>query len=57
MPGEEEHTVDKSPRNGSVKKTAGKSLKEKRVDKKAKSAVRSAAAAVADSVTAGRRGR
>ena len=57
MPGEEEHTVDKSPRNGSVKKTAGKSLKEKRVDKKAKSEGRSAADAVADSVTGQRRSR
>ncbi|WP_166610994.1 hypothetical protein [Kineococcus indalonis] len=57
MPGEEEHTVDKSPRNGSVKKAAGKSLKEKRVDKKAKSAGRTAAAAVAESVASVRRGR
>ncbi|WP_432485624.1 hypothetical protein [Kineococcus esterisolvens] len=48
--------MDKSPRNGSVKKV-GKSLKEKRVDKKAKTAGRGAAAAVADSVTGSRKGR
>ena len=49
--------MDKSPRPSSTKKTAGKSLKEKRVDKKAKSAGRSAADAVADSVTGQRRSR
>lgn len=41
--------MDKSPRGTSAKKT-GKSLKEKRVDKKAKSASRSASDAVSDSV-------
>ena len=48
--------MDKSPRPSSTKKV-GKSLKEKRVDKKAKSEGRSAADAVADSVTGQRRSR
>ncbi|WP_166617940.1 hypothetical protein [Kineococcus vitellinus] len=48
--------MDKSPRNTTAKKS-GKSLKEKRVDKKAKSAVRGAADAVAESVSGSHRKR
>ena len=48
--------MDKSPHNSSSKKT-GKSLKEKRADKKVKTEGRNAADAVADSVSGSKRGR
>ncbi|ABS02465.1 hypothetical protein Krad_0977 [Kineococcus radiotolerans SRS30216 = ATCC BAA-149] len=55
-PGGQEITMDKSPRGASSKKS-GKSLKEKRADKKDKNSSRSAADAVADSVKGSHRGR
>ncbi|MGI4894820.1 MAG: hypothetical protein ACRYF3_06890 [Janthinobacterium lividum] len=48
--------MDKSPHNSAVKKS-GKSLKEKRADKKVKGAARSAADVVTESVSGTRRGR
>ena len=46
--------MDKSPRSTSAKKS-GKSLKEKRVDKKTKSTLRGAADAIAETVSGARR--
>lgn len=48
--------MDKSPRGTSSKKS-GKSLKEKRADKKDRTSSRNAADAVADSVKSSHRGR
>lgn len=53
VPTTRESTVDKSPHTQNVKKT-GKSIKEKRADKRAKVDVRAAVDAVSGKVAAGK---